>query len=37
MKQILFETEKISYKNKLFKAYSIFVNKKQGIIAYKGR
>lgn len=38
MKILLFETtEKITYKNKLKKAYSILANKKQGIVAYKGR
>lgn len=38
MKKILLEiTEKNTYKNKFKKAYSILSNKKQGIVAYKGR
>jgi hypothetical protein len=37
MKKILKETEKINYKNKFYKAYSILANQKQGIIAYKRR
>lgn len=38
MSKLLFElTEKNIYKNKPKKTYSIFANKKQGIVAYKGR
>lgn len=38
MKELLFEiTKKNIYKNKFKKTYSILANKKQGIVAYKGR
>lgn len=37
MRKVLMKTKNIIYKSKLKKAYSIFANKKQGRIAYKGR
>lgn len=38
MNKLLIETtEKNICKNKLKKTYSILLNKKQGIVAYKGR
>lgn len=37
MKKLLMETENITYKSKLKEAYSIFANKKQGRISYRGR
>ena len=38
MKELLIElTEKNIYKNKFRETYSILANKKQGIVAYKGR
>ena len=38
MKILLLELiKKNTYKNKLKRAYSILANKKQGIVAYKGR
>lgn len=37
MNKSLIEINNVNYKGKLYEAYSILTNQKQGIIAYKGR
>ncbi len=37
MNNLLIEINNMNHKSKLYEAYSILVNQKQGIIAYKGR